>query len=422
MRKKSTILMFGLIIILSGWWITRDSSSAQPEEGVIDVWATWGEDPDHLQTLLNRYSELSGIPVKVTTQVRSDDLQASFTTTKAPDMVILSKVDPLESYFEEGLVEPLNEWFEVAEINLEDFFRDPLKQCRSMDGLYLCLPWGGDIDALFWNKDLFKAAGLDPERPPQTMEELVEFAEKLTQRNEEGELRQVGFIPDFPHSQDDLYAHLFGDASNDDTNHVLSAGTPPVLDVQNWQQQFDNLYTPDELGDFVASFTPYMTSSHPIYAGKRMSCQQCHRASPIQNIKTPDVGFYEGRVAMMIDGQWQVLSDTFSQENPKKNYGVEQVPLSSAHPEMADTVVVQGPVVFIPAKAMDKNAAAQLLAWMTSPEILADAAYTHAMLPASQTAAQDARFQNNPDLKLFIEILARSNTKNSLKPDKLGSR
>jgi maltose-binding protein MalE len=154
------------------------------------------------------------------------------------------------------------------------------------------------------------------------------------------------------------------------------------------------------------------TSSHPLFSGRRLSCQQCHRATPIQNGKTPDTGFYEGRVAMMIDGQWQVRWDALSQEHPEIDYGVAPVPSSSAHPELADTAVIQGPVVFIPADSIDKGASAQLLAWLTSPEVLAEAAYTHTMLPVGQTAAQDARFQNNPDLKLFMDLEARPDTRN----------
>jgi len=43
MKQKRAILLLGLIIILSGWWITQGNSSAQPEMGALDVWATWVE-------------------------------------------------------------------------------------------------------------------------------------------------------------------------------------------------------------------------------------------------------------------------------------------------------------------------------------------------------------------------------------------
>jgi ABC-type glycerol-3-phosphate transport system substrate-binding protein len=64
--------------------------------------------------------------------------------------------------------------------------------------------------------------------------------------------------------------------------------------------------------------------------------------------------------------------------------------------------------VIIPARAVDKEAAVHLLAWMTSPEIVAEAAHTNSFLPTSQKAAQDPRFQQNPDL-MFMDLLAHPN-------------
>jgi multiple sugar transport system substrate-binding protein len=411
MRKKGVVLLLGLLVIVSSWWITRSGSLAQPEEGVLDVWATWGEAPDQLQALFDRYSQSSGVPVRVTTRVNSDDLLEALAGSDQPDMVILSSGDLVEAYDDRGLVETLDGWIEATGIDLADMYPAPLGQCRSPDGATLCLPWGCDVDALFWNKDLFKAAGLDPERPPQTLEELVEYANKLTLRGEKGELSQVGFIPDFPRSHADLYVRMFGGAFYGDEGAELTVNSQPVIDALNWQMQFYNIYAPEDLKDFVSSFTPYMTSRHAMYAGRRLDCQQCHRSSPIQNRRTPDAGFYQGRIAMMLGGEWQVSPTALSRAEPRVNYGVAPFPPPSAHPERASTAVVQGPVVIMPAGATDKGAAAQLLAWMMSPETLAEAAYANSLLPTSRTAAQDPRFREIPDLWVFMDLLAHPNAK-----------
>ena len=46
--------------------------------------------------------------------------------------------------------------------------------------------WGVPVafstKALYWNKDLFKAAGLDPETPPKTWAEEIEFAKQITEK------------------------------------------------------------------------------------------------------------------------------------------------------------------------------------------------------------------------------------------------
>ena len=40
------------------------------------------------------------------------------------------------------------------------------------------VPLYADVSALFYNKDLFKAAGLDPEKPPTSLAELAEYADQ----------------------------------------------------------------------------------------------------------------------------------------------------------------------------------------------------------------------------------------------------
>ena len=409
MRKIGVVLLLGFVVIVGSWWIMRSDSPAQPEEGVLDVWATWGDHADWLQSLYDRFSQSSGVPVRVTTRVRSEDLLEALADLESPDLVILSSADLIEAYNQQGLVESLDGWIQASGIDLNDIYPAPLAQCQGLDGATLCLPWSCDVDALFWNKDLFAAAGLDPERPPRTMEELVEYASRLTIRDETGELGQVGFIPDFPRSHADLYVRMFGGAFHSEGGAELTVNSQPVIDGMNWQRQFYDIYAPEDLTDFVSSFTPYMTSRHPLYAGRRLSCQQCHRSSPIQNGKTPDAGFVEGKIAMMIDGEWQVSPNGLSHEEFQVNYGVAPFPPPAAHPERVNTAVVRGPVLIVPAGAMDKEAAVHLLAWMMSPEIVAEEFCFNANLPTSKTAANDPCFTENPKFKVFTDLMASPN-------------
>ncbi|MFZ5822996.1 MAG: extracellular solute-binding protein [Bacillota bacterium] len=46
--------------------------------------------------------------------------------------------------------------------------------------------------ALFYNKDHFKEAGLDPEKPPQTMDEIIEYAQRLAKYDANGNLTRAG--------------------------------------------------------------------------------------------------------------------------------------------------------------------------------------------------------------------------------------
>ena len=404
MKNKGLLLLLGLIVVVSGWWILQSGSMAEPETGVVDVWATWGDDAGPLQSLLDRFSQASGIPTRVMTRVRSDDLQAALAGSQPPDLVILSTSDLVGVYEEQGQVAPLDAWIEGTTVDLADFYPAPLEQCKGQDGTVLCLPWGCDVDALFWNKDLFETAGLDPEQPPQTMEELVEYAAKLTRRDAAGKLSQVGFVPDLARSHTELYARMFGGGVYSAGGTKPAVNSQAIIDALNWQRQFYAMYSPEELKDMARR----STSRHAMYAGRRLDCRQCHRASSIASKREPNAGFLEGQMAMMVDSQWPAEPGTLSQEQSQVRYGVAAFPPPAAHSSRARTALIQGPVVFMPAGALDKAPAAELLAWMMSSEIMADAAYTIKTLPASRTAAQDSRFQD-PNMDVFMDLLAHPN-------------
>lgn len=136
------------------------------------------------------------------------------------------------------------------------------------------------------------------------MEELVEYAGKLTSRDQQGQLNQAGFIPDFPCAHTGLYASMLGGAWFDRESDRLTVNVKPVIEAENWQLQFFNQYGFKEANQFVESFDRYRDSSHPVYAGRRLNCQQCHREALDFIRKIPDNGFYNGKVAMMVDGEW----------------------------------------------------------------------------------------------------------------------
>ena len=49
-----------------------------------------------------------------------------------------------------------------------------------MTGRLYGVPLYADVSALFYNKDLFRKAGLDPEKPPTSLAEIREYADKIT--------------------------------------------------------------------------------------------------------------------------------------------------------------------------------------------------------------------------------------------------
>lgn len=53
----------------------------------------------------------------------------------------------------------------------------------TLSGKVWSIPFQRSTPVLYYNKDAFKEAGLDPNRPPQTWDEVVEYAKKLTKKD-----------------------------------------------------------------------------------------------------------------------------------------------------------------------------------------------------------------------------------------------
>lgn len=61
-----------------------------------------------------------------------------------------------------------------------------------VNGKLYSMPFNSSNPILYYNKTLFKKAGLDPNHPPRTFEELLEYAKKLTIKDENGNIVQAG--------------------------------------------------------------------------------------------------------------------------------------------------------------------------------------------------------------------------------------
>ena len=73
-----------------------------------------------------------------------------------------------------------------------DDFIDGFMLDSYVDGSIYSIPFQRSTIIMYYNKDAFRAAGLDPETPPTTWEELADYAQKLTVRDENGNVTQWG--------------------------------------------------------------------------------------------------------------------------------------------------------------------------------------------------------------------------------------
>ena len=122
----------------------------------------------------------------------SEKIQLMLGTYTAPDVFYL-KGETAPSYMRYNILMPLNPFLEQdSTFDLQDFYPF-LLQAFKKDSVYYGFPKDFNLYVLFYNKTMFRNAGLS--RPPRTWQELVEFSKALTvDRNQDGLPEQWGLI------------------------------------------------------------------------------------------------------------------------------------------------------------------------------------------------------------------------------------
>lgn len=96
----------------------------------------------------------------------------------------------LDKFVAGGLVQPLPKDTFAADKIESEFF--PIVTALKRDGEYYGVPTAVRSLGLFYNKNLLKEAGLDPSKPPQTLDALIEAAGKVVKRDASGNLVTAG--------------------------------------------------------------------------------------------------------------------------------------------------------------------------------------------------------------------------------------
>ena len=128
------------------------------------------------------------------------------------------------------------------------------------EGKRCALPLLADDYGLYYNKKMFRAAGI--KSPPKTMSELTADAKKLTVRDKSGKIKVAGFDPviGFYENTPDRWIQQFGGKWVDSKGHSLIGKDPQWAKWATWQKKLVDWYGYDKLVRFQSQpmdeFTP----------------------------------------------------------------------------------------------------------------------------------------------------------------------
>lgn len=109
-----------------------------------------------------------------------------------PQLAILLSVD-MFALIDEEIILPWDEFIPEAEREafLGGFYPSFMRNSQT-GGQTWGIPFQRSTPVMYWNKEAFAAAGLDPETPPATWAEMVEMGRQLTVRDASGAVTQWG--------------------------------------------------------------------------------------------------------------------------------------------------------------------------------------------------------------------------------------
>jgi multiple sugar transport system substrate-binding protein len=261
--------------------------------------------------------------------------------------------------------------------DLADIFPALLDAASWRDTLY-ALPMEATSLALFYNRGLFRKAGLDPDHPPNTWEELREYASRLTvDTGGDGAVEQYGFfVPVFPSSGPlNIWMNLQwtpflwqagGTEITEDQTRVLFNSDAGVQALALWKSIYHDL-----------NFSRYGLSH--------------------------DVGFASGNLAMIMDGPWDL--PRFRQ---LKDIDWAVAPLPAGPAGRATYIAGEHMVIFRNTRHRDESW--RFVTWMLRADVQARFSMTSGYLPVRKsvlTMEHYRRFlETDPAMKVFVEQMA----------------
>lgn len=346
----------------------------------VTFWTTWSEDRlPALQKIASSFEEQhKGVKVKVVrvagggTEVQK--LMAAVTAGTGPDVYFLDRFTTAQ-HAEAGVLEDLTPMIQEANFDQNQFYDWAVKDCE-WQGKRYCIPFDSDTRMLYYNKDDFKKAGLDPEQPPKSIKELDEYAAKLTWKD--GNKPHYGIIPWLDQGFPYTWSLAFGANMYNPETKKVGLDDPKFIDAMKWMGSYG-----DKVGKVVDPFAGDVGQGGP---------------------------FVYKQVSMTVQGNWYL--DTLKRYAPEMNIGVAPIPTADG---------VKGPVTWaggyslvIPKGAKHPKEAFEFMKFFTTDGAAIYQKDFPSFLLVKKSLVENHPLQDDPSFKPFLALMPTAQTRTPL--------
>jgi multiple sugar transport system substrate-binding protein len=340
----------------------------------LTIWVGWSaRELAEFKKVVQEYDAKNpNVEVSVVGGINDDKIIASLRAGNAPDVVSSFTSQNVGIYCSSG------GWIDLAPYLKQDkidigIFPKATQYYTQYKGTRCALPLLADVYGLYYNKQLFRQAGLTG--PPKTLAQLTAYAKKLTKRNPDGSLKVVGFDPFFGFYQNTAgaYQPLFDGKYFSGDKSALGSD-PAWAKFLRWQKSLIDFYGYKNLVKWQTGAGDEFSASH---------------------------AFENGKLAMMMDGEWRVAF--IKAEHPELSYGT--APMPAATPSLYGAGYINGTIIGIPKNGKNRDAAWDLVRYLTTNNhALATFSNGIRNVPSTVSSTRSKELQPDPHFATFGRI------------------
>jgi multiple sugar transport system substrate-binding protein len=373
-------------------------STASSGRVVVNYWEKWsGFEAASMQSVIDDFNRSqSRIEVRFLSVSQVDIKLLLATSSGHPPDVAGLWSENIPDFSEKGALTPLDGG--LAKVGLGADHYTPLfwELCRHR-GFRWGLPTTPGCVALFYNKKMFRAAGLDPTRPPTTLAELDEMSKRLTivdleragrlvrvpfsamtPSEREGRhytLLQVGHIPQDAGMFLSGWGCWFGARYFDGDRQILASDAGNRA-AYSWLRAVAQTYGVENIRNFMEGF------------------------GVSQSAQTPFLG---GTEAMVVQGPW--MTNFIAKFAPGLEWGVAACPAAEGVGGGAPVTLAQSDVVVIPKGARHPREAFEFICYLQRQDVAEKLARSQQKFTAlREVSAGFVENNPNPAISLFIKL------------------
>ncbi len=265
----------------SSWGIPDPNATSPLERAKRRVFEAFTK--KHPEIKLERFTALS-----IQGPAAESGILMAFAGGSAPDIVYVN-MRLMRQYVSQGFLQPVDDLLQKHPETLKRIHPNITKEL-DIDGKVYAIPFVQFCQALYYRKDLFRTAGLDPRRGPKDWDEFYSYCQKLY----DPQKGQWGYV--FPPSDTSYHwLNFLYSAGGDVTRHAPGGGyeaafggSEGVAALRFWRKLMAEKWTGPDGKSVEGVATKSATRSQDISAGK-VGMWFAYQSDDIVNMSSTDI-------------------------------------------------------------------------------------------------------------------------------------